>query len=354
MANVPLFLRGAIKHAIQTVSEAIPQDVGPHERIAQQHQRDFASKALALQADLEALTFPTDFEGLDRDIQALHSTLAAIQNVVKDNRYIYAFFKKDLAEFNSTMNELTDQYVAMHKEMEPVRSYSNRCAEVQRKQTDDSLSKQLERVTSELADTRARLESQKTQEKKQAMDLDEKKMAETDVALANAKKAEHDAANRFYSALDALEGPLKRHARGKNPGAYANAAERYLSVKEDFLKDCLLDSEELAPLLDALSSDLENPAIAEFIEKRNAWADEFEQARESRIELEHQRAVLRAPQDRMKSMTASIQELSRLDLTLGKKAAAISESIATAQREIELEAERLLATAIRTPSAPSE
>ncbi|MBI2445219.1 hypothetical protein HYV43_02415 [Candidatus Micrarchaeota archaeon] len=342
-----------LKEAIRTVTDATPKDVGIHERIALQHQRDFATKTLALQSDLDALVFPTDFDGLLRDTQAFHSTLAAIQEVVKDNRYIYAFFKQDLAQFNSTMNELADRYAAMHHELEAVRVFSDSCAEVERKRTDDSLNRQLERIQAEIADTHARQDILRTQEKAQASDADPEKLDTTTATLAEMKKAESDAGNRFYTALDALEGPLKKYAHGKEPGAHAKTAERYLSVKEDFLKDCLLDTEELAPLLAELAADSENPAITEFIEKRNAWADEFEQARENRIEIEHQLAALRSLQDRKEAITNSLKETERFNETLEKKAAAISETIAGQRRELELEAERLLATEILPAQAPS-
>lgn len=342
-----------LKQAIQTVSAATPKDVGPHERIAQQHQRDFTSKTLALQSDLEARTFPDDFDGLSAATEALRSTLAAIQGIVKDNRYIYAFFKDDLASFNATMNELTDIYSAMNRELEPVRDYSNRCVELERKRTDDTLELQLKRVQSELADTRARLESLHTQEKTETSDFESEKMAESDAALADAKKAETDAANRFYAALDALEGPLKKYARGKDPGAYAHTAERYLSVKEDFLKDCLLDSEELGPLLDEVAVISENPTTTEFMEKRNAWAEEFEKTHELRMDLEHQRATLRTLQGRKQAIANSLEETGRFIETLEKKAASISETNATKKRELELEAEQLLATEVRPMPAPS-
>lgn len=343
-----------LKQAIQTVSEATPKDVGPHERIAQQHQRDFVSKTLALQAEMDALTFPEDFEGFLRDMQALHSTLAAIQGVVKDNRYIYAFFKQDLEQFNATMNELTDHYVAMQGILEPVRDYSNRYAEMQLRHKDETLNRQLERIQSELADTQARMEALKSQEETPATDANLEKMTEKAAALADARKAETDAANRFYAALDLLEGPLKKYARGKDPGAYAHTAERYLSVKEDFLKDCLLDSEELTPLLGEVAVGSDNPAIAEFVEKRNAWADEFEMARENRIEIEHQWATLQTVQGRKVSVTNSLEETKRFSETLKTKAAAISETIAKQTRELENDAERLLATDVMPAKTASE
>ncbi len=344
---------GRLKQAIQTVSEATPKEVGPHERIAHQHQHDFASKTLALQAELDALAFPEDFDGFSRDIQALHSTLAAIQGVVKDNRYIYAFFKQDLEQFNSTMNELTDHYVAMHGELGPVRDYSNRCAEMQLRRKDETLNRQLERIQRELADTRARMEVLKSQEETPALAADLEKMTETAATLADATKAETDAANRFYAALDLLEGPLKKYARGKDPGAYAHTAERYLSVKEDFLKDCLLDSEELTPLLGEVASGSENPAITEFMDKRNAWADEFEQARENRIEIERQMATLQTLQGRKVAVTNSLEETERFGETLKTKAAAISETIAKQTRELETDAERLLTTDVMPAKSAS-
>ncbi|HLD76030.1 MAG TPA: hypothetical protein VI874_03355, partial [Candidatus Norongarragalinales archaeon] len=342
-----------LRAGVDAVARASPKNTGPHERIAQEHQRIFVSKTRVLQRQLDALAFPEDFDGLSRAELTFSSTLAAINGVVKDNRYIYAFFERDVTEFNAAMKELLTLDAAMHQILEFARVFSRQCETLKRRRADSSIHDQIARVERDLKDTQGRLQGLKTEQEQLRLSVDSQKIAVRQAELSLAKKAENDAAQRFYAVLEALERPLKRYAHGKEPGAYAGMAERYLRVKEDFLKDCLLDSEELELLLGVLPLEAQAARVSEFRQNKNAWADEFENAREKTTALEKELQKMHSPVDQLDALGSSVKELQTLQETLWEKSTSLSKKISQQEIEAEQDAQLLLQRSIHEPEAAS-
>lgn len=331
-----------LKHGVAAIANATPAHAGPHERIAEEHQRAFAAKAETIHRQLSEVVFPSDFDGLSSAQERFSSLLSSMNANVKDNRYIYAFFERDVPVFNAAMKELLDVDAKLHGFLEPVRAFERQRLALEKKRVDSALSSQLERLRREKNDAQTRLIA--LQHEKNALPVFDASAATNHQQQLNAAKAEEQRhANRFYSALEALEGPLKKYARGKDPGAYADVAEKYLRVKEDFLKDCLLDSEDLEPLLSGLDLTRADAVVADFKQNRLAWADAFEEARERRVELERQSLDLFSPQEKAASLDASIQECQALVATLDQKEAELTRQMAANDQSVQAEAEALLA-----------
>ncbi|MBI4361184.1 hypothetical protein HY572_05425 [Candidatus Micrarchaeota archaeon] len=330
-----------LKQGIDAIARATPKQPGPHQRIAEEHQRTFVAKTEGLHRQLHALVFPDDFDGLSGTQQEFSSILASINTVVKDNRYIYAFFERDVTQFNAAMKELLALDAGLHDVLEPVRAFERQRLALEQKRGDDTLSEQLERVRREKAQLQSRLKALRDEKAASpAFDVSATEQLQRDATQA--KTEEQRAANRFYAVLESLEGPLKKYARGKDPGAYANVAEKYLRVKEDFLKDCLLDSEDLEPLLSGLDLNAADAPVAEFRSNRLAWADAYDEAREKRLDLERRLAQVQGPQQKAASLDASIQECTHLEETLTQKEADVTARIASREQEIQEQAILLL------------
>ncbi len=311
-------------------------------KIAHEHQKSFAMRLRPLQQEIAGLDFPEDYHRVLESQKNLTESLTAMNRVVVDNRYVYAFFGEELREFNAAMKRLLEINAGMAKALSPAYDFGCKCndlhaAENAIRETGnrlDTVNEQLEETARQLE----RLESEETALRKQ---WSEAEWASSGGALERAKADEKAAEWKFESFLGSIEGLLKSYARGKNPGAHASSAEKYLRDAEAFIGDCTAGEEKTEMLISAIEP-LKPELFAEFKLHRFEWVGELAAARnatrEARQRLEEMESMKRRV-DGAASASNRARDEKRL---LGEKASEIAAEKAAKEAELKKGKERLL------------
>ncbi len=341
-----------LRPAVTELAKAEPDAENRYHKVGLDHQRGFTERMARIQAKLDALFFAEPFEAFETDRAALAQALDEINQAVLHNRHMYVFYAPKLQSFNAVMKRLLELNAQLSAALFPARQFTAQVDALHRRQSGQAdLSAQIQDV-----------ERQKVQWLEKAAALDAERSAlevRVDSAqiqglqsqLETARLEENKARDWFYSFLEKLEGPLKQYAHGKEPGVWASTAERYLAVKEDFLKDCLLDSEDLRPLLDALFRKKGDTTIDDFLAQKDAMADAFEDARLKRQDLERELRDLQAPLERAKIVCRSGEDARLAADKLRLKALALDRQKAALEQACHAEAEGLLSSFVQ-PSLP--
>ncbi|MBI5036800.1 hypothetical protein HZC09_05660 [Candidatus Micrarchaeota archaeon] len=304
-----------LKHSIRAVANKQIEKEMQFYKIAAEHQRAFGSRMDSIQRQLEALEFPQDYAGMVAAQGKLAELLTAANKTVVNNRYVYAFFEKELKEFNQSMKSLLELNQKLAETLGPAYAFRQKIVVIEAER------KKITGIGEKRDFLRNQMEGAKENEGKLVTEKNgllknwnEEEYAEASEGLENAIAENKNAEGAFQSFLGSIEGKLKKYAHGREKGAYAATAERYLHDAKAFIGDSEEGSSEIPRLFGVL---LEKNEIQEYESRKTEWVERLKKARgelaareQNLRQMESKKGILRSIQQ---SIDAARQEKELLE-----------------------------------------